>query len=88
MRRSRTIRGSKNVAQAGVEALVADIRTFSRYFCSMALGAETDPDLAMAFQDLRELKVDVAYPFLLELYHDYATGTLPKEEFRRGHKAG
>ena len=34
--------------------------------------------LGMAFQDLRELKVDVAYPFLLELYHDYATGVLPK----------
>ena len=81
MRRSRTIRGLQNVAQAGVEALVADIRTFSRYFCAMALGTETDPDLAMAFQDLRELKVDVAYPFLLELYHDYATGVLPKEDF-------
>ena len=37
----------------------------------MALGAETDLDSGMAFQDLRELKVDVAYPFLLELYHDY-----------------
>jgi uncharacterized protein with ParB-like and HNH nuclease domain len=65
------------VAQAGVEALVADIRAFSRYFCAMALGAEPDPDLKLAFHDLRELKVDVAYPFLLELYHDYANGVLP-----------
>ena len=71
----------KNIAQAGVAALVADIRTFSRYFCAMALGTETDPDLGMAFQDLRELRVDVAYPFLLELYHDYATGALSKEDF-------
>jgi uncharacterized protein with ParB-like and HNH nuclease domain/predicted transport protein len=70
-----------NVAQAGVEALVADIRTFSRYFCAMALGAETDNSLGMAFQDLRELKVDVAYPFLLELYNDFVTGALSKEEF-------
>lgn len=72
---------TESAAQAGVEALVADIRTFSRYFCSMALGAETDHELGMAFQDLRELKVDVAYPFLLELYHDYSSGTLAKEEF-------
>ncbi len=35
----------------------------------------------MALHDLRELKVDVAYPFLLELYHDYATGVLPKADF-------
>ena len=68
---------SPNVAKAGVEALVADIRVFSRYFCAMALGAEPDPDLKLAFHDLRELKVDVAYPFLLELYHDYVTGVLP-----------
>lgn len=65
------------VARAGVEALVKDIRDFARYFCAMALGAEDDADLKLAFQDLRELKVDVAYPFLLELYHDYTTGLLP-----------
>lgn len=42
----------------------------------MALGAEQDTELKMAFQDLRELKVDVSYPFLLELYHDYKLGIL------------
>jgi hypothetical protein len=46
----------------------------------MALGAEVDADLKAAFQDLRELKVDVAYPFLLELYHDYAAGVLPRAD--------
>lgn len=72
---------SQKTAQAGVEALVADIRTYSRYFCAMALGTETDPGLKLAFHDLRELRVDVAYPFLLELYHDYATGVLSREDF-------
>ena len=69
------------VANAGVECLVSDIREFSRYFCAMALGDESDRDLKRAFQDLRELKVDVAYPFLLELYHDYTRGILSKEDF-------
>ena len=45
------------------------------------LGAEPDPELKLAFHDLRELKVDVAYPFLLELYHDYATGGLSGADF-------
>ena len=54
---------SPAVAQAGVEALVKDMREFARYFCAMALGAEIDPDLKLAFHDLRELRVDVAYPF-------------------------
>ena len=42
-------------------------------YCAMALDRETDEALADAFGDLRELKVNVAYPLLLELYRDYAT---------------
>lgn len=47
----------------------------------MALGGEQDADLKRAFQDLQELKVDVAFPFLLELYQDYAGGALAKADF-------
>lgn len=65
----------------GVEAMVADIHTFARYYCAMALAQEADKALAEVFQDLRELKVDVAYPFLLELYDDYANGVLSKNDF-------
>jgi len=69
------------VAERGVEALVADIQMFASYYCAMALGGETDPLLSQAFSDLRELKVDVAYPLLLELYDDYANDRLSRDEF-------
>lgn len=71
------------VSAAGVETLVAEIRAFARYFCAMALGAEPDRGLKAAFQDLREMRVDVAYPFLLELYDDYANGLLAKEDLMK-----
>jgi uncharacterized protein with ParB-like and HNH nuclease domain/predicted transport protein len=69
------------VEAIGVDGLVADIHTFADYFCAIALGKEQDKDLASAFKDLRDLRVDVAYPFLLELYRDYAQGMLPKSDF-------
>ena len=72
---------SPEVAEAGVESMVSDLRDFARHFCAMALGTETDRALKYAFHDLRELRVDVAYPFLLELYHDYAGEHLSKDEF-------
>jgi uncharacterized protein with ParB-like and HNH nuclease domain/predicted transport protein len=72
---------STAAAQQGVEELVKDVRHYAHYFCAMALGAEPDAELKLAFHDLRELKVDVAYPFLLELYHDYSNGLLPKADF-------
>lgn len=71
---------SRSPKAGNTEALVADIRAFAGYFCKMALGAEQDTDLKQVFQDVRELKVDVAYPFLLELYNDYITGTLSKND--------
>jgi len=72
---------SPKIAHIGVEALVADIYSYSRYFCAMALGQEQDRDLKRAFYDLRELRVDVAYPFLIEIYHDYSSGILTKIDF-------
>ena len=71
---------SPNTSAAGVEVLVKDIRDFARYFCAMVLGDEPDIELKLAFHDLRELKVDVAYPFLLELYRDFATELLSKAD--------
>jgi uncharacterized protein with ParB-like and HNH nuclease domain/predicted transport protein len=70
-----------DIAAAGVNALVADVRAFAGYYCAMALDQEPNKELATAFKDLRELRVDVAYPFLLELYHDYSAGVLSQIEF-------
>jgi len=69
-----------HVSEAGIDAMVADVHTFASHYCAMVLGKETDPLLRTAFSDLRELKIDVAYPLLLQLYHDYEAGVLPKEE--------
>jgi len=71
------------VAEAGVDALVSGIHAFAQYYTRMALGKEPDADLAVAFRDLRELKVEVAFPFLLELYQDYETRLLSKPDFLR-----
>ena len=69
------------VRNAGIESLVKEIRAFARYFCALALGREQNSMLGDAFHDLRELKVDVAYPFLLELYYDYANDALSAADF-------
>lgn len=67
-------------SQIDTKALVADIHAYASYYCAMALGAEAQPALKQAFHDLRELKVDVAYPFLLDAYHDYKQDRLTADE--------
>jgi uncharacterized protein with ParB-like and HNH nuclease domain/predicted transport protein len=68
------------IASLGIEALIADIRSFAGYYCNIVLGVEPVVELRYAFTDLKDLKVDVAYPFLLELYDDYVNGNLQQEE--------
>ena len=64
-----------------VENVIKDISKFSKYYCSMALNAEENKDLKWAFNDLKDLKVDVAFPFLLELYDDFNNEILSKDDF-------
>lgn len=64
-----------------IEDLVKEVRAYARHYCVIALGHETDPKLAEAFQDIRELKVDVAYPFLLEVFDDFDNGRLSDTDF-------
>lgn len=71
---------SPAVVEGGVETMVADLRDYSRHYMAVALGAESDPELKDAFADLRDLKVEVANPFLLEVYGDYQHGLLTHDE--------
>ncbi len=64
-----------------IDSLLADLHKFANYYCAMALGNEGERRIADAFRDLRDLRVDVAYPLLLELYDDYSGCRLPLEEF-------
>jgi uncharacterized protein with ParB-like and HNH nuclease domain/predicted transport protein len=71
---------SRLVEEDGVEPLVSELRDYARRYCRVALAQEEDKRLAAAFQDLREIRADVVYPFLLELYTDYELGSLTRDE--------
>ena len=64
-----------------IEELVPSIRQYSKYYCSMVLNKESDRELKLAFNDLKELRADVAYPMLLEIYNDYDSELLSKGDF-------
>lgn len=66
------------VADAGIEALLSELHTTAIRYCRVALGQEPDPQLRNAFHDLRELKVNVVTPLLLELYGDHQAGLLSR----------
>lgn len=69
------------VAEAGIEALLRDLHTTTTRYCRIVLGKEPETSLHQAFFNLKELKVSVVNPLLLELYGDYEAGLLRRGEF-------
>ncbi|WRD80508.1 DUF262 and DUF1524 domain-containing protein [Helicobacter pylori] len=67
----------------GIEDLLKDLQKYCGYFCQIAFKKEDDKDLNKALGFLVDLKMDVIYPLLLELYSDYSDGVLSKDDFRR-----
>ncbi|GAA7402750.1 DUF262 and DUF1524 domain-containing protein [Helicobacter pylori] len=72
-----------------IEALLLDLQKYCGYFCQIVFKKEAnkeddkedDKDLNEALGFLVDLKMDVIYPLLLELYSDYSDGVLSNQDF-------
>jgi len=69
----------KKVAE--VREVIGDVYKFSKYFVNLAFEKEGDAQILSAIRDLNALKIEVAYPFLLESYNDYKEDKLAKDDF-------
>ena len=63
-----------------IRQIIEDIYRYAHSFLRVALLQEEDEDIWNALNDIRTLKVDVAYPFLLEVYDDYIHKLLSKQD--------
>ena len=59
---------------------VEEISRYASHYANIALLKEQDPELLECFKDLRELRAEVTYPFLLEVYDYYMQGKIEKTE--------
>ena len=63
-----------------VEKLTSDICCYSKFFTKLISQKEQNPKLNQIICDIDTLKVDVAYPFLLEVYVDYDKGLITLDD--------
>jgi uncharacterized protein with ParB-like and HNH nuclease domain/predicted transport protein len=61
--------------------LVAEIYRYSKHYVKLAFLRDPDREINRAIADINTLKVDVAYPFLLDAYDDYTNGTIDRDVF-------
>jgi len=64
-----------------ISEIVEDIYRYSKYFIRMVLAREKDAGIKQCFDDIKTLDVNVVYPFLLEVCHDYELQRLSRSDF-------
>ncbi|MXV82677.1 DUF262 domain-containing protein [Candidatus Poribacteria bacterium] len=63
-----------------LEAIVKEISRYAKHFVDITLLKEEDPELRECLSDFVEMRAEVAYPFLLEVYDDYAKARIEKAD--------
>lgn len=64
-----------------IEPTVKDIFAYSKYFVSLAFEQSTDSEISNAISNINILKVEVVYPFLMEVYKDLNEQIISKCDF-------
>ena len=70
----------RQISPEDLQATIAEIARYSKYYVSFALEQEEDSELQDCFSDINTLEVTVVFPFLLEVYDDYMQGKINKLE--------
>ncbi|MBU0614155.1 DUF262 and DUF1524 domain-containing protein, partial [Patescibacteria group bacterium] len=64
-----------------IEEVVADVYKFSKYYAKLEFNKEEDAQINEIINNIRTLKVEVAYPFLMSVYNDYENEIINKDDF-------
>ena len=59
-----------------VRDLCQDIYDFANYYTNMVFSRSDDKSLIEIYEDIRSLKMEVVYPFLLKVHHDANNGII------------
>ncbi len=63
-------------AEAGTDTVVADVYHHAKHWVKLSFGRGDDEPLRAAISDINQLKVEVTFPFLMEVLEDYEQQTI------------
>lgn len=66
-----------------IEELCNDLLSYSKYYTNMVFCRSSNSRLRALYADINELRMDVAYPFMLKLHHDQSIGVISEEQLEQ-----
>ncbi len=70
----------RSQADKTTKEIVADIYRYSKHFVRLAFAREQDKEIHSVLNDINTLKVDVAYPFLMQVVDDFTQNVISRDE--------
>lgn len=70
----------RNGGFSKTEDLCNDLLTYARYYTDMVFVRSSSKELRALYADIRELRMDVVYPFLLKVHSDAADGLISQND--------
>ncbi len=61
--------------------IMADVYRCANNYAKLMFEEEVDTEIKQVLKDINTLKVDVAYPFLLEVYEDFSQNLIARQDF-------
>ncbi|MFI3250248.1 MAG: DUF262 and DUF1524 domain-containing protein, partial [Eubacteriales bacterium] len=71
-----------NTLTMDIEDLCKDIYSFAKFYSDMFFAKSDDKILKTSYTDMKAIRMEVAYPFLLKVHHDHFVGTIKIEDLR------
>ncbi|MCL2323893.1 MAG: DUF262 and DUF1524 domain-containing protein [Oscillospiraceae bacterium] len=65
-----------------IRDLCDDIYRFAKYYANMYFCRNNDADLKLLYEDMKEIRMEVAYPFLLKIHDDCNNGLITIEDLK------
>lgn len=65
-----------NCEFGSIRELCQDLYDFAVFYTNMIFAKSDDPKLAILYADVKALRMDVVYPFLLKVHSDHSAGTI------------
>lgn len=70
-----------NLNHKPMNEIVKEIKYYSDIYVAIAFARSDDKEINEAFNDIIELKVEVSYPFLIQVFSDYLNNIIDKKSF-------
>lgn len=65
-----------------IRELCQDLLEYAKYYTNIVFKRNSGTDLKKLYEDIIDLRMEVSYPFLLKIHHDYREGLITSDELK------